>query len=377
MAIKVRVLRGVQAGLTGMSGLVALSGSVAACAADAPQEESVESDDSALSVSNPGTGVFSMAWDYTTAAGFSFTAKNSTDEYVRAGEQMTFAIPSYLLWQRLYPNVAVPNDVVRLQQLTAKVKVVFVKASGATTSTTVATNGTFEGSRTYDLAAVTKQFRVNKKAQSIRFELTIGDAADATQTATVTSSDLNEVAVIGGSLPNKTALFDNYGSAMRQRILERGNPLAGANLEIAYTDWRADTFADSGSIDRTIGNATSYGRFGAFQMPIQGELVHEISYAAAVDGVWQAEQALTPNAKSRLVWGYGRTAYEGMLALPAGSAKLEIYFHVKTFLVVDYDKFSNVGWRKYENGARILVREKWDNENGAYADNYDFAIDAR
>jgi hypothetical protein len=50
---------------------------------------------------------------------------------------------------------------------------------------------------------------------------------------------------------------------------------------------------------------------------------------------------------------------------------------VKTFLVVDYSKFSNVGWRKYENGSRLLVREKWDNENGTYADNYDFTTEKK
>lgn len=377
MAIKVRVLRSVQAGLAGMSGLVALSSGVTACAVEPANEESVESDESALTVSNPGTGVFELAWDYTTPIGFAFAAKNSTDEYVRTGEKMTFAIPAHFLWQRLYPNEAVPDDVARLKKLSAKVKVVFVKAGGATTSTTVSTNGSFSGSQTYDLTALTTQLSVNKKAQSIRFELTITDAADATKKATVAAGDLNEVPVIGGSLPNKTALFDNNGSALRQRILEGGKPVAGANLALGYTDWRAATLVDSSSIDRTIGNATSFGRFGSFQMAIMGDLEYEISYAAAVDGAWQAEQALTANAKSPLLASFGRTAYEGVLAVPTGAKKLELYFHVKTYLVVNYDKFSNVGWRKYENGARILVREKWDNENGAYADNYDFTTEKK
>lgn len=377
MAIKVRVLRSVQAGLAGMSGLVALSSGVAACAAEEPQDESVESDESALTVSNPGTGVFSLGWDYTTPIGFSFSAKNSTDEYVRAGEKMTFAVPAHFLWQRLHPNEAVPDDVARLKKLSAKVKVVFVKDGGATTSTTVSTNGSFSGTQAYDLAALTAQFSVNKKAQSIRFEMVISDAADATKKATVASTELNEVPVIGGSLPTKTALFDNNGSTLRQRILEGGKPVAGANLAIAYTDWRAATVVDSSSIDRTIGNATSFGRFGSFQMPILGDLEYEITYAVAVDGVWQAEQALTANAKSRLLPSFGRTAYEGLLALPKGAQKVEVYFHVKTYLVVSYDKFSNVGWRKYENGARLLVREKWDNENGMYADNYDFTTEKR
>jgi hypothetical protein len=378
MAIKVRVLRGVQAGLTGMSGLVALSSGVTACTAEqAPADDSYASDESALTVSNPGTGVLSLAWDYTTPIGYSFSAKNSTDEYVRAGEKLTFAIPSHFLWQRLYPDAALPDDLARLKKLSAKVKVVFVKDGGATTSTTLATNGTFEGSQTYDLSALTGQFTVNKKATGIRFELAISDAADATKKASVAATDLTEIPVIGGSLPNKTALFDTSGGTLRQRVLEGGKPVAGASLAIAYTDWRAATLVDSSSIDRTIGDATSFSRFGHFQMPIMGDLEYEITYSVAVDGVWQNEQPLTANAKSRLLPPFGRIAYEGVLPVPAAGQKLEVYFHVKTFLVVDYGKFSNVGWRKYEQGARLLVREKWDNEHGAYADNYDFTTEKK
>jgi hypothetical protein len=377
MAIKVRVLRGVQVGLTGMSGLVALSSAVTACSAEVPQDESVETDDSALTVQNPGTGVVTLGWDYTTPIGFSFSARNSTDEYVRAGEKMTFAIPSFFLWQRLYPNTPVPDDIARLKQLSAKVKIVYVKDGAVYASTSVATNGNHQGAQAYDLAALTTSFVVSKRAQGLRFELAISDAADATKKASISANDLNEIYVIGGTLPNKTALFDTSSTTLRQRILEGGNPVAGANLAIGYTDWRAATVVDSSSIDRTIGNATSYGRFGAFQMPISGELQYEITYAVAIDGVWQGEQALTANAKSRLLPGYGRVAYEGLLPVAKGAQKLEVYFHIKTFLVVNYDKFSNVGWRKYEQGSRILVREKWDNENGAYADNYDFSTEKK
>jgi hypothetical protein len=358
-----------------MSGLVALSSGVAACA-DLPADESFESDESALTVQNPGTGVFSLSWDYSTPLGFSFFPTSSTDEYVRAGEKMTFSIPVHFLWQRLYPNEPLPEDIARVQQLSAKVKVVFVKAGGVTTSTTVSTSS-FDGTQLYDLAARTTQFSVNRRAQSLRFELTISDAADVTQKATVVAADLNEVPVIGASLPNKTALFDNVGTSMRQRILEGGKPVAGADLAIGYTDWRADTLIDSRSIDRTIGDATSYGRFGSFQMPISGDLEYEITFAAAIDGVWQTEQKLTANAHSRLLPSYGRTAYEGLLSVPASGKNVEIYFHVRAFLVVDYGKFSNVGWRKYQQGERVLVRETWDNENGAYADNYDFATETK
>ena len=64
------------------------------------------------------------------------------------------------------------------------------------------------------------------------------------------------------------------------------------------------------------------------------------------------------------------------LALPVGSQKLEFYFHVKTYLVADYSKFTNVGWRKYEQAQRILVRETWDNDHGA-GTNYTFATEPK
>ncbi len=374
MAIKVRVLRSVQAGLTGMSGLVALSSGVSACTAEAaPIDDSVTSDESALNVANPGTGTLDLEYDYATPLGYAFTAHNSTDEYVRAGEKMSFSVPLHFLWSRLYPDAATPADLARLEKLSAKVKVVYSHPSLALASSNVATNKAFTGTQTYDRLAHTGSFTVNKKATGLRFELVIRDAADATKLATVAATDLPEIPVFGGTLPAKTLLFDTSGSTLRQRLIEGGSPIAGAGLAIGYSDWRAATLVDSSSIDRTIGNATGFGRFGSFQMPIYGELVQEITYASAVDGVWSAEQPLTANPRSRLMPPNGRVAYEGSVTIPAGGKKLEIYFHVRTFLVVDYAKWSTAGWKKYQQGERILVREKWDNENGASGDNYDFA----
>jgi len=374
--IKVRVLRGVQAGLTGMSGLVALSSGVAACTAETPADDFV-SDESALTVQNPGTGVFELAWAYGTGSGYAFEPHNSTDEYVRAGQKVTFAIPAHFLWSFAHPTEGLPTDLARLQKLSAKVKIVYVKDGAPYASTSVSTTG-WKGTQSYDLAATTSSFIISKRAQGVRFEVTITDAADPGLKIVLNEAQFNDIAVFGGTLPNKTMVFDTVGSSMRQRVVEGGKPVAGSTLAIGYTDWRAATLVDASSIDRTIGNATSFGRFGAFQMNIQGDLEHEVTYAVAIDGVWQAEQPLTANAKSRLLnFAAGRTAYEGALAIPTSGKKIEIYFHVKTFLKVDYSKFSNVGWRKYADGERILVREKWDNENGVTFDNYDFGTEKR
>ena len=130
MAIKVRVLRSVQAGLASMSGLVALSSGASACTAEtAPADGSVTEGESALSVANPGTGTLDLAFDYATPLGYAFAAHNSTDEYVRAGEKMSISVPLHFLWSRLYPDAATPEDLARLEKLSAKVKVVYAHPS--------------------------------------------------------------------------------------------------------------------------------------------------------------------------------------------------------------------------------------------------------
>jgi hypothetical protein len=375
--IKVRVVRGVQASLPIATGLIALSSGLAACAAPDVEADDLESSDSAYTVSNPGSGVFELGWAYGAPTGYSFTlTQSTTDEYVRARENMSFAIPAHFLWSHLHPNDPMPADVARLKQLSAKVKAVYTKNGAAFSSSTVATTA-WTGSETWNLSATTPSFTVNRRAQGVRFELTIKDAGDPAATVTLGADQFLEVPVIGGTLPNKTALFDNYGPTLRERILEGGLAVRGADLAVAYTDWRAATLIDSSSVDRQIGTQTSFSRFGAIQVPIYGELEYEISYGVAIDGVWQDERALTANGKSRLMPPVGRVAYEGNVSIPKTAQGLQFYFHVKAFLKVDYARYSNITWKKYADGERLLVREKWDNENGAPGDNWDLETEKR
>lgn len=374
--IKVRVARAIQTGLPLASGLVALSGVVTACAT--PTEQVVlGSSESALTVSDPGTGVFELGWAYGTPTGYSFTAKSSSDEYVRALETMSFAIPAHFLWSQLYPTEPMPQDMDRLRKLSAKVSINYYKDGACYGHTSVSTNG-WEGDQVYSLRATTPSFVVSRRAQGMRFSIDITDAGVTPPASTsLDEGSFFEQAVLGGTLPNKTLLFDTYGSTLRSRVLEGGQPVQNAELAIAYTDWRAATLVDAASIDRQIGTATSFGRFGSLEIPIYGELEYEISYGTAIDGVWQDEKALIANGQSRVMTQSARTTYESSLLVPDGAQKLELYFHVKTFLKVDYSRFSNVRSRKYAGGERFLVRERWDNENGASYDNYDFTTEAR
>lgn len=364
------------------AGLVALTSGLAAtqmaCTADAVEaHEDVDSDESAYTVSDPGSGVFELGWAYGTPSGYSFNlTKSTTDEYVRARESMSFSIPAHFLWSRLYPNDAMPEDLARLKQLSAKIKVVYVKGGAVYANTSVAT-GAWTGDQTWSLSTQSASFIVSRRAQGLRFEMTIKDAANAQASVTLGQDQFLEVPVLGANVPNKTALFDNMYSSLRHRILEGGQPVRGAELAIAYTDWRANTLVDSGSIDRQIGTQTSFSRFGPIQVPIHGEIEYEISYGVAFDGQWQDERALSANGKSRLMPPYGRTAWEATVDVPTTTKGLQIYFHVKAFLKVDYSRYSNITWRKYADGERILVREKWDNENNAPGDNWDLATEKR
>ncbi len=369
--IKIRVTS-----LAGASALVAVPLVTTGCGAH-DGEDVATSNDSALTVTDPGSGVFALTWTYGTPTGYSFAlTQSSTDEYVRAGESMTFSLPAYFLWQQLYPNDALPNDVSRIEKLGATLNVVFVKGGAAFATASVATTGTWNGSQPWDLTIATGAFKIAKGAEGVRFELTVNDATDPSKTATLGQTSFLEVPVIGGSLPNKTLLFDTLGSAMRQRVLEGGQPVCGAALAIAYTDWRAATLVDASSIDRTIGTATEHGRFGAFDMPILGDIEYEVSFGSGIDGAWSPEQSLVADAKSRLMPSYGRTAYEGSLSIPSGAQHVDFYFHVRAYLVVDYSRYSDVKWQKYTPGSRILVREKWDNLNGVAFANYDFTTES-
>jgi hypothetical protein len=94
----------------------------------------------------------------------------------------------------------------------------------------------------------------------------------------------------------------------------------------------------------------------------------------SVDGgqTFLPEQHLTANTSSRLV-GAGRTDYEGAQALPAGATQLLVYGHVKATLVADYTQYSNVVTKMYADGQQVLLKDAYDNPNGAFT-NYTFQL---
>src|SRR5207249_3110872 len=134
----------------------------------------------------------------------------------------------------------------------------------------------------------------------------------------------------------KHIVFDNDFSTLRNRTIEGGNPIATSQLGITYTDWRADTVVDKSSIDTQIGTTISFGRFGTIEMPIYGDIKYEVSFGQAFDDYWQAEAPLAATTTSRVLRLQGRTAFETSFFVPQYPHKIDMYFHVKAYLVVDY-----------------------------------------
>jgi hypothetical protein len=365
--VKVRVIG------TGASALALLGVHELGCAAPTAPESDAES--AAAALTNAGTGTLDLQATYGTPA-FLFQATNSTDEFVRTGEKMTIGLPAVTLWERLHPTDPLP-DVARLQQLTASVKVSHLHAGAAYKTSTVVTSSWSGTDQPWALTAHSGAFTVGAKADTLSFDVAITDKGAPGVTAHIAASDLLAVPVFGGELPKKHAIFDTLYAASRQRVVEGGSPVAGADVVLTYTDWRGATLVDEASIDREIGTVTAYGRFGPYTMPIYGDLAYDVSFGVDFgDGVgFHPEAPLPATPTSRLLPPFGRTGYEAPISVPATATKVDLYLHVKATLIVDYTKYQNVTERRYAQGDRILMREKWDNAGGVAGQNYALGVE--
>lgn len=369
--VKVRVIRGVSAAITGASGLVLLGGSEA-CTAPVTDADGNEATGSALT--SPGTGTLSLDYAYgVTPGGLAFLATSSTDEFVRVGEKLNVTLPAYFIWSYTHPNEVAPDDLARAEQLTATITVFFNSRGGVIGQAKLGVTS-WTGDQFYALRGATDAFVIPDRTDALTFDIAFGDSADATKTAHVSSEVTMPVYVFGGELPLKHAVFDNDGAALRTRVVEGGDAVRGANVVLTYTDWRANTVIDSYSLDRQIGTAEGYGRFGTYEMPIYGDLTCEVSYGHAFDGSWQAETPL-PQIASHLVLA-PRTAFETTLASPPSAQNLFAYFHVKAFLTVDYSRWGTVLTRRYKQGDKVLLRDRYDNLNGVPFKNYQLPLEA-
>jgi len=385
--VKVRVARdsrgSIGIGAVPLSLALLNTATTAACSApaEAPHPERSASTSSALT--DGGAGTLSLQYWYgPNGPSLLFNATNSTDEFVRVGETMTATIPAWYLWNLAHPNDPAP-DADRAKQLTAQITV-FFQSQGVTLATATLgirswTSSTPEADF-WSLTAVTSDFRIPAGTDTLDFALDIADLADASASAHETSAAFAEIAVFGGDPIRKHAVFDIDATTLRERVIEGGDPVRGADLQITYTDWRANTIVDSYSLDRNIGTARVFGRFGAFEMPITGDLAYEISYGWFADdgGGWRGESLLPANKASRVLGANsGRTAFETTIYAPDGATKLDFYFRVKVYVVADYARWGEVTYRRYNQGDRILLRDRYDNMGGVPFQNYELPLEDR
>jgi hypothetical protein len=359
-----------------MVGLAGCSASDEAASATNPQEVQMDSTQGAYSVANPGTASLNLVNTYGDYAFECQIASSTTDEFIRSGETLSISLPAYFIWLNIHPSSYDDPGADRIKQTKADITATFYDKHGAAVSSTTVSTTNWAGDGLWGLTASTSSFTVPANVAQVKFAIAYSDAGDTSVSGKIDESAVRPITVVGGDLPNKVAFFDNNMSELRQRILEGGNPVLGANLSIVYTDYRADTVVDASKLDRSIGTMQAYTRFGSSTQNIIGQIVHEVYAGISFDGkTFGAEVQLTENKKSTYLPYNGRTAYETAFAIPQTAAKVAVYYHVRTYLIVDYSMYgSSVLSRKYNQGDRILLAEKWDNPAGS-SSNYNLSVD--
>ena len=196
-----------------------------------------------------------------------------------------------------------------------------------------------------------------------------------------------QFAVFGAFLPNKEVLFDNDGGgAARQRVIEGGALVPGANVTLSFTDWRGDRLVNRDSLNTTIGQGQTESRFGVSNVEIQGQLTYNIAAVYSTDG-GQTFTTVTLSAVSSPdaldnPSSYGRTAYQTTFPLPNGASDFKVAFHVQAILTASPQNSAYVNnWYQSPNGSTFVLGQQyvladtWDN-NGASDGNYDLPVGA-
>jgi len=367
LKVKVRLT---SSGVAAASGALLLAGAPLGCAMG-PDETGEEALGEAEEALTPGSGTLELdgfPGSYNVKLSFS-----TTDEFLRAGESLTMVLPVWLLWDKLYPGTPLDTDLTRLAKIGATLKVTSIDKTQAISTISVPVAG-YSGGDNYSFVAKTKAFTVPSKADWISFEVSIADTEGAGATATILPEELPKLAIFGGELPKKSLYCDSVQSTKRQRVIEGDDPIAGSELQLVFTDWRADVIVDRSMIDTQIGKAITGTRFGMVEIPIYGRIEHQVSYGVYFDDGqgWRSEAPLTVNSNSRYL-GLNRTTYEGNLKVPAKARRMEMYAHVKTYLVADYTPYSNITEKWYADNSSTLKADKYDNPNGAFT-NYTFSV---
>ena len=348
-----------------VSSLFALTaGCAASSAADATS-------DSALSA--PAAPA---ALRYTIAGGLPRFDVTGTDEYLHAGQSFTLAIGAsdrfFVSDQGFWSQSSIDGD--------AK----FFRGGAVVGTTPVSFPDGFAANANPMLRVATSAaLTIPDGVDSVTFELTQHYQPDPALGINNNLAPIQTapMVVIGAYTPDKLALFDTDNGATRDRVLEGGDLVAGADVTLAYTDYRVETVLDSTHLDLSVAQVEEVddrgGDYGPPQ-PLDGTVDYEV-WASVYDNVngWTPEVQLTENQQPELLvqtdQKQPRFDFTRLVAVPASANSVQVYFHTKAFLTAPTSYYGKVISQRFAPGSRTQIADHYDNPNGA-STNYSFTV---
>lgn len=362
--IKVRVLTGMTAAGAAVLSIPSLTG----CSADARDDVAGGVQDDTESVAGSGQ---IMLHGYS----LSYQSTSGGDEFVRVGEKLKLTADFNSILMLMWPQDAddqkaladIKADPTKVE-LTAKVvytKFDDTKFDASFPMTVAAGPGGVLGATSAELTIAKGMKRV-----SVDIEAKYQKAGKDTTRSVFQNQGLQrDFVVFGAFVPNKLALFDTAGADKRARIVEGGGLVRGSQVLFSYTDWRADTVVDKTNLDLRIGRRVNYSRFGTSIVDALGSLEYVISAAVSTDGGKTYAPLALAQVAGADVFGVGqswRSAYQAAKDIAADAGPdVRIAFHVQAFLVVPQYYGSEILEPKYQPGQRVLLKDVWDNHDGA------------
>ncbi len=356
--VNVRIVRGLTIAGTAALSIPALAG----CAADSAA--STARDALELNEANAGSGELRLN-------GYS-QSYFGTDEFVRVGQTLTV---SATLWD-VVARISEGREDLRAflladaSRITLETEVVYVKADDQKVTVRVPMTWRPESG---SFATKSEPFVIPAGVKllnpSIGGTYKMPDGGSGSTRLQVFQGGSNgprPTPVFGAFLPNKLALFDSIGGSVRTRVIEGGALVKGARATFAVSDWRLESIVKRSDLDVRVGQQYSGNRFGPTIVDLNGAVDYEVDAVFSTDGGQTFQTAaLRKNTEPQVLTTDGfRFTLEGQTQVPENAGpQLVVAFHVRAFLQVPESR--SIINPRYAPGARILLKDVWDNNGGA------------
>lgn len=303
----------------------------------------------------------------------------------RAGTSKTISLGTEDMWRKLHPGVAIPEAgatakseaerakaEARLRQLSGTLDATFLRDGVQISKAQVRTETAqafpkFFGSNPVQMQ--TGLLNIPKDADEIAFSIDLADAGDPNAHASMREDELAIVLVVGGHADRRNALFINTVEHGRVEQILEGTTLAkGGRFTLAFDEDRAEAIVDYSRIDRFLG--TEVGQKG-FRQNLLGEVDFDVVGAYRFnDGSDWHEFRLAKNTTGLMAG----TWYTLDVDAPPSATEVEVFFEVRATLIADYTGHGTIENRRFSQGARVPVGDKFDNPGGVSGKNYRFAL---